>query len=129
MSSMNLAKSTLTRLTLIAIVILLGSGISVGQDRRNFWLLNNTGQVISNFHVSPHESNHWGKDVLGTGDLPNGIGAVISFASGVRTSCVMDFKLVFDDGTEQTYRQGRNVCSLGAVQFNRRDSVGLLFPE
>jgi hypothetical protein len=129
MSNVNKVKWAIRRIALIAIVVLLGSGLTFGQDRRNFWLLNNTGQTISSFYVSPHESNHWGVDVLGAEDLPNGIGAVISFSPGIRTSCVMDFKIVFNDGIEQSYRQGRNVCSLGAVQFNRRDAIGLILPE
>ena len=132
MNSINIVKivkTTLKRLFPFTVVILLGTEVSFGQDQRNFWMLNNTGQVISRFYVSPHDSNYWGNDVLGSGRLPNGIGAVISFTSSVRTSCVMDFKLVFEDGTEQTYRQGRNVCSLGAVQFNRTQSIGLWLPE
>ena len=129
MNSINIVNTTLKRLIPVTVVILLGTEVSFGQDQRNFWLLNNTGRVISRFYVSPHDNRHWGNDVLGSGRLPNGIGAVISFTSSVRTSCIMDFKLVFEDGTEQTYPQGRNVCSLGAVQFNRRESIGLWLPE
>lgn len=110
---------------LVAALILVGYAGSQGRDARNFWVLNNTGKKISRFYVSPHESYSWGSDVLGQAELPNGIGALISFDSSIRSSCTMDFKLVFDDGSEQLYRQGRNVCLLVAVQFNRQDSVGL----
>ena len=99
------------------------------QDRRNFWALNNTQRKISEFYVSPHESGKWGRDVLGDASLPHGIGTVITFDDFIDSSCTMDFKLVFTDGTEQTYEQGRNVCLLGAVQFNRKDSIGMTLPR
>lgn len=116
-------------LFLTATVIIFGSVSSHGQDRRNFWLLNNTGKKISSFYVSPHESESWGKDILGQAELPNGIGTIITFDSDVQTSCVMDFKIVFGDGSKQTYTTGRNVCTLGAVQFNRETSTPLFLPE
>jgi hypothetical protein len=112
------------RLAVIALVVL-PAVISYGQDRRNFWALNNTGKTIREFYVSPHESGNWGRDTLGETQLGNGTGTLISFTG--RSSCVMDFKLVFTDGTDQTYEQG--VCLLGAVHFNRYDSIGLSLPS
>lgn len=127
MTSAKLVRAIL-RLALIALVMLLPT-TSQSQDRRNFWLLNSTGKTISEFYVSPHESDNWGQDILGRAELPNGVGTLIVFTPNLQTSCVMDFKLVFNDGTRQIYDQGRNVCVLGAVQFNRRTSIGLSLPQ
>lgn len=129
---MNFAKlisSVAVRLPLVTLIVLLGYVSSRAQDERNFWVLNNTGKTISRLYVSPHERRSWGSDILGQAQLPNGVGTLITFDSDVWSSCIMDFKLVFRDGSEQTYMQGRNVCALGAVQFNRRNSIGLRLPE
>ncbi len=127
MSFSKLPRPILIGLAFAAVVILLGPGGAQGQqqDRRNFWLLNNTGQVISRFYVSPHESGRWGRDVLGRAELMNGLGVLIVFEPDTISSCYMDFRLVFVDGSSQTYEQGRDVCQLSAVQFDRRTSVGL----
>lgn len=128
-SSAKFVSSVAVRLPLVMVIIFLGQVSSHAQDERNFWALNNTGKTISSLYVSPHEHKSWGKDILGQAELPTGIGTVISFDPDVETSCLMDFRLVFRDGTEQTYVQGRNVCKLGAVQFNRSTSIGLLLPD
>ncbi|MBS1854154.1 MAG: hypothetical protein JST11_02220 [Acidobacteria bacterium] len=112
----------------LAVLVVLPVAISHAQDPRNFWLLNNTGKTIREFYVSPHDSSRWGNDTLGRSAVPDGIGALIVF-QGSRGSCNMDFLLVFADGSKHTYGQGRNVCELGAVQFNRNDSIGLTLPD
>lgn len=117
-----------TPVLLLTLMMLVSTG-SYGQDQRNFWALNNTGKTISRLYVSPHEDKSWGSDVLGESQLPTGVGTVISFRAGARTSCLMDFRLVFSDGSEATYPQGRNVCLLGAVQFNRTTSIGMALPS
>ena len=118
--------------TLLVALVLTG-GLSLGGvtshaqrgDQRNVWVLNNTNREISELYVSPHESNSWGQDVLGRVTLPHGVGTVISFDSRTASSCVMDFRIVYGNGSEQVYDDGRNVCLLLAVQFNARSSIGL----
>lgn len=96
----------------------LGASQTAQQDRRNFWALNNTGKEIRSFYVSAHSSDQWGDDILGRATLPDGMGTLIYFTSGVQTGCNFDFKLVYSDGTAQQYVQGRNVCEIHAVQYN-----------
>jgi hypothetical protein len=93
-------------------------------DQRDFWFLNNTGHQVDRVYVSAHESEYWGDDVLGASALADGMGTVIVFSQNYRTSCTFDFRLVYHDGTVQTYRDGRNICSLHAVQFNAYSSQG-----
>jgi hypothetical protein len=94
-------------------------------DQRNVWVLNNTNREISELYVSPHESDRWGQDVLGQVTLPHGVGTVISFDSRSASSCIMDFRIVYRNGSVQVYNDGRNVCQILAVQFNDRTSIGL----
>ena len=108
----------------LGVLLLLGAAQSHAVDQRNFWCLNNTRKEIKNFYVSAHESKNWGGDILGRATLPDGMGTVVYFDSSIQTSCNFDFKLVYADGTSQTYTQGRNVCAIHAVQDNADDSIG-----
>ena len=121
----NIGKN-LARLSLAAALLLGGTRLQA-QDLRNFSVVNNTGKLITRLYVSPQETGAWGGDVVGpTTTLPDGWQTTIYFNPAWRSSCVMDFMLVFSDGSTQFYTQGRNVCPLSAVQFNSYDSIGLL---
>jgi hypothetical protein len=117
----------------LLVVLVLAGAVGLGAvtshaqrvDQRNIWVLNNTKREISELYVSPHESYSWGQDVLGSATLPHGIGAVVSFDSRIASSCVMDFKIVYGNGSVQVYEDGRNVCVLLAVQFNASTAIGL----
>ena len=118
---------TFVRVTLCAILMVCVLPHQIGSQQaanRNFWFLNNTGKDIHNVYVSPHESTVWGKDVLGRATLPTGVGTLIIFPPGWQTSCYMDFKLVFDNGVEQLYQEGRDVRTLHALQFDPSSSSG-----
>jgi len=110
---------------LVLLVAAAGTVKSRQTDRRDFWALNSTGKEIREFYVSPHESTKWGSDVLGRATLPNGVGTIITFSPEARTSCIFDFKLVLEDGTSETYTQGRNVCRVDAILFTPTESFGL----
>ena len=114
-----------TLLSLAAMMAFLGSvTTSQSADRRNFWLLNNTGHEIRQFLLAVHGSTEpWSKDVLGQDTLPTGVGVMINFLDN-RTQCLYDFRLVFDD-VHQDYTEGRNICVLRAVQFGPQTSSGL----
>src|ERR1700689_642894 len=91
---------------------------AVPQSRANFWFLNNTGKELNNLYVSPHSQNSWGADVLGRAALPSEMGTLIIFPPAWRGVCHEDFKLVFRDGSSETYTQGLDVCQLHALQFD-----------
>ncbi|HXY70305.1 MAG TPA: hypothetical protein VEH62_12700 [Gemmatimonadales bacterium] len=113
---------------LVLLVGVAGSAKSRLPDQRDFWALNNTGKEVREFYVSPHDNTQWGSDVLGRNTLPNGMGTIITFSGKVQTGCVMDFKLVFTDDTNDTYTNGRNVCNLEAIVFTSGESYGLTRP-
>ena len=112
--------------TLVLTATILGvAGPRVAQaDQRNFVFVNATGHQIDRAYVSPHESDSWGGDVLGDSVLPNGTETIIVFPSDWATSCYFDFRLVFHDGSTETYTEGRNVCNLTGVAFGPYSSAG-----
>src|SRR5271165_6619887 len=111
-------KRTLLMITLLS---LLGVAASNAADRRNFWMLNNTGRTISRFYVAAHGTGEsWGNDVFGDGSLSNSLGAMIHFSDN-RSRCVYDFRVVYTDGTQHEYNGGRNLCAISGLQFNRNN--------
>jgi hypothetical protein len=119
--------------TVLVLLVLLAVGVGVvksqpNPDQRNFWALNNTSKEIREFFVSAHDSAQWGSDILGRATLPTGMGTVVYFDSAIKTGCNFDFKIVYADGSSQTYTQGRDICAIYAIQFNASDSFGLVKP-
>lgn len=98
-------------------ILLLGAAVSQAQDARDFRAVNYTGFRIRSVFVSPHESGYWGSDVLGSGTLVNGYQTTITFNPYIHTSCYFDFKVVFQNGAEQTYTQGWDLCAIREVYF------------
>lgn len=95
------------------------------QDRGNpdFWFLNQTGSQIDRIYVSPHGNPKWGDDLLGDqATLASGIGLLITFPE--HSPCELDFKLVYHDGTVDTYQDGFNTCNLHAVIFTPGEAHG-----
>jgi len=106
------------RMLLVTIALLAVVLCSQSADRRNFWVLNNTGRTITNFYISVHGSqNPWSSDVLGASTLSSSLGTMIFFYDS-NTTCMYDFRVKYSDGTYQDYLRGRNLCQTHAVQFN-----------
>jgi hypothetical protein len=107
------------KLTMLAAMLLsIGTQVSRSADRRNFWLLNNTGYTITRVYIAAHGTgDSWGEDVLGETTLPNSVGTKIYF-SGSFNTCEYDFRIGYSNGAHQDYLRGRDLCSANAVQFN-----------
>src|SRR5450755_448684 len=91
----------------VATTVLLAMAIGASSaDRRNFWMLNNTGRTITSFRLAVHGIRQpWGDDVLGTGTLASAAGTVVYFED-YDTNCVYDFRIGYADGTHQDYVEG-----------------------
>jgi hypothetical protein len=106
----------------IAILFFLVTSSAPSADRRNFWVLNLTRREVQSVYVSPHGTDDtWGSDILGQDTVPNGGGVYIAF-NGVGKNCIYDVRLDFNDGSHQDYTQGRNLCEIHAIQFNKNTS-------
>jgi hypothetical protein len=121
MNSAKLASSVAICLSLVAVITLLGYVSSHAQDPRDFWMINNTGRTISMFYVSQHNQGTWGRNIL-RDEVLDHESVKIVFNPLTGDSCVMDFALVFRDGTQQVYTQGRNVCRIRGIYFDPTQS-------
>ena len=113
-------------MAILALGLLSGSalGQSTNGDQRDFWFLNNTGKVVVRAYVSPHTERSWGDDSLGSNDvLGDASGMLVTFNSDVSTSCVFDFRLIFDSGDVQEYRRGINLCTYRAIEFQDHTAI------
>jgi hypothetical protein len=71
------------------------------------------------------QSTSWGNDTLGAATLTNGVGTKIVFNTDIPSTCDFDFKLVYSDGTSQTYGRGRDLCEIIAIVYNEDESTAL----
>jgi hypothetical protein len=64
----------------------------------DFKLHNHTEKTIHQIHISGHDDDKWGEDVLGTGVLEEGASAEIKFSEGTAAD-TYDMRVEFDDKT------------------------------
>jgi hypothetical protein len=106
------------KLLTIAALLLGGVLCSSSADRRNFWLLNNTGRKINGVFLAAHGVDvPWGEDILGQSVLPSAAGTVVYFLDS-SFRCVYDFRIEYGDGSHEDYLKGRDLCESHAIQFN-----------
>jgi hypothetical protein len=96
-------------LAALALLLALPATPTAAQNR--FSLVNATGQTIERVYVSPSRVNAWGADVLGTAILPPGQSV---WVVPQRSDCVLDVKVVFQGGREET-RWQVNACTLSRI--------------
>jgi hypothetical protein len=86
-------------------------------DPRDFTLNNNSSVDLASVYVSPSDANAWGNDIMGTGLLPAGQSASVSFAQFDGSSCNYDIKVVGTAGQEG-YLYKVDLCSVSQVSFS-----------
>jgi len=123
-----LARKCATVAATIAVFTCVMSTALTAQTRnRDFWALNYTGGTVVQLWVADHNSPYWGSEVLQGARLESGLGVYIHITGG--GSCFVDFKLVYSNGSTQEYRDGRDVCAVGGVEFGPSVSRGWLWPR
>ena len=68
----------------------------------DFSLINKTGYQIDEVYVARPSSSDWGRDIMGTGNLPDGSKVKITFAHG-NNACKWDIKVKYNDGDESSW--------------------------
>jgi len=86
-------------------------------DPRDFTLNNNSSVDLAYVYVSPSDANAWGDDIMGTGLLPAGQAANVSFAKFDGSSCTYDIKVV-GTGGQEGYLYKVDLCSVSQVSFS-----------
>ena len=84
-------------------------------ENLDFTLVNKTGYVISEVHVSSAASNAWEEDVMGQDLLDNGESVDIEFEKGSK-GCKWDLKVTYDDEEEAVWK-GFDLCSISEVSL------------
>lgn len=80
---------------LLALLIVMPALAFAGDQ--DFTLVNSTGVLIDKLFVSPHDSEHWGDDILGRDILADGESVEIKFHRD-EDAAVWDLKIIDKDG-------------------------------
>ncbi|MFP5466600.1 MAG: argininosuccinate lyase [Gammaproteobacteria bacterium] len=89
-------------------------------ENLDFTLINRTGYVISEVHVSSASSDDWEEDVMGQDVLGDGERVDIAFEKGSQ-GCKWDLKVTYDDEEEAVWKNF-DLCSISeiALRYDRK---------
>jgi hypothetical protein len=96
----------------VATVLLTAS--SARADQRNFTIMNDSANAITNLYVSSVATQDWEEDILGVGILEPDASTGITFSNGVSGRCLYDIKVI-SNGTEHN---SIDLCSTSSVIFS-----------
>lgn len=102
---------------MLALLVIAVSAAPAFADPRDFTLINNTGQVITEVYVSPSNQTDWGEDVLGRDVLMPTETVDITFQRFTPGDCLYDIKVITETGAEGELSQV-NLCETTTVTFN-----------
>ena len=102
---------------LVALMLVAVSAAPAFADPRDFTLINNTGQVITEVYVSASNQTDWGEDVLGRDVLMPTETVDITFQRFISGDCLYDIKVISESGAEGQLDQV-NLCETHTVTFN-----------
>jgi len=92
-------------------------GTSKGStDQRDFTVYNETSYTIERLYVSPHTSDNWEEDVLGSDVLRSGHHVKITFSDDLGV-CYYDIKAIYSDNTK-SIKYNVDLCSISTFHFH-----------
>ncbi len=105
---------------MVSLLSLCAATPALAQGKQDFTLVNRTGYPINEVYVSPHQSNDWEEDVLGSDVLNSGQYVKISFSRKVRT-CKWDVQVIYSDG-ETSEWENFDLCKTSKITvfYNRK---------
>jgi hypothetical protein len=75
---------------------------ALAYGKQDFTLHNETGKVVTELYVSPHDTEEWEEDVLGDDVLGDEEEVEITF-NRAEDAAAWDMKVVFDDGKSSVW--------------------------
>lgn len=86
---------------------------------QDFTLLNETGVVIDKVYISPHDSDDWEEDVLGTDTLPSGESVDIKFHRAEKAP-LWDLRIE-DNKANSIEWENLNLLEISKITLNYKD--------
>lgn len=105
-----------SRVSAVAVALLVVSAVSAQAYDRRVVITNNTSTTMNEFYASNTGTNDWQEDIFGSKALPAGNEVTVNIDDG-SGYCKFDFRAVFEDGAESVL-EGVNVCEVPSVTFN-----------
>jgi uncharacterized protein with NRDE domain len=93
---------------------------AAAQQNPDFYVVNNSGRVITEIYVSSSASQNWGPDRLGQNVLNSGMQFPIRPPRD--GTCVFDIRVVYANGTAEERRR-INTCNISQVVFGTAGPV------
>ena len=111
----------LKRLAAIALMLCTGEAIA---EESSFLLVNGTQYQIRELHLSSHDMDTWGPNVLRPPYVKPGQERQVAF-QGYIVDCNVDLKLVFAEIDNQPVWQYLNICNLKKIRLRYDQMSGI----
>ena len=113
------SRRTASAASVAALSLLLASAALAFQGKQDFTLINKTGVEIHELYVSPHSTEAWEEDVLGTDTLPSGKSVGIKFSPKEKAK-LWDLKVVDGEGNSIEWER-LNLLEISEVTLYYKD--------
>ena len=100
-------------------LILASTAFAFQGGKQDFTLVNKTGIEIHEVYVSPHTTDNWEEDVLGTDTLPSGKSVAIKFSPKEKAK-LWDLKVVDGKGNSIEWTS-LNLLEISEVTLHYKD--------
>jgi hypothetical protein len=107
----------------LALAALFCAGDALAEETR-FQLVNGTQYRIREIHISSHDMDSWGPNVMGQPSVKPGEAREVALQAYF-VSCNIDIKAVFDDIDKQPVWQYLNLCNLRKIRLNYDQMSGI----
>ena len=107
----------------LAIASSLFSAAPVHADQRNFSMVNDSSDVISELYVSRIGTSDWEEDILGVDVLAPGASTNVTFSKGVEGRCRYDVKVVVP-GQGDAFLSNVDLCTTLEVVYTKDGLIG-----
>jgi hypothetical protein len=89
------------------------------QAKQDFTIVNKTGVIINELHVTPHDSDEWGEDILGRDVLDIDQECDIEFHPK-EDACLWDLRIADDEGNAIEW-ENLDLCKAVKITLHYKD--------
>ena len=108
---------------LTALFLVAMASVSFAADRRDFCIINHTGQAITQLNVCPTSSEDWQEDILGAGVIPADEDCYVSMDLAEKGR-YWDILAFLEDGSYSTYSH-IDLYNISYVTLGKNGSVSI----
>jgi len=107
------------KINFLLVALIISSACLLAQGKQDFTVVNKTGVIINELHVSPNDSDEWGEDILGQDVLELDQECDIQFHPK-EDACLWDLRIADDEGNSIEW-ENIDLCKAVKIILHYKD--------